>query len=491
MRPEQNPAVEMADLPPTISANPPPALVPAVQSPYSADPGFALAPERYELRAGPVYDFALTRRHLFQALGAGLLVMALGPDSLAQESGRGGRSRGAPSDIGAWLHFGANGTVTAHTGKTEVGQNIRTSLAQAVAEELRIPVSSVTLVMADTDLTPYDMGTFGSRTTPTMAPILHRAAAAAREAFIALAADEWKVERDALTAANGKVSHGPTGRELGYGQLLKGQKLTREIPDAIKETPRTEWTVAGTSAPKADGRNFVTGRHQYTSDIRRDGMVYGRVVRAPGWNGKLRSAETAAAAALPGVTVVRDGAFLGVTAPTSDAAAKAADLIKAEWDLPAPASEDALWETLRPKQAAAAPAPPGSGAHLEATYNIAYIAHAPLEPRAAVAEWQGDRLTVWTGTQRPFGVRGELAQAFGIPETSVRVITPDTGSGYGGKHTGEAAVEAARLAKGAGKPVKLVWTREEEFTWAYFRPAGVIEVSGAAGPDGQIGRAHV
>jgi nicotinate dehydrogenase subunit B len=103
-----------------------------------------------------------------------------------------------------------------------------------------------------------------------------------------------------------------------------------------------------------------------------------------------------------------------------------------------------------------------------------------------VAEWQGDRLSVWTGTQRPFGVRSELAQAFGIPETNVRVVTPDTGSGYGGKHTGEAAVEAARLAKAAGKPVKLVWTREEEFTWAYFRPAGVIDVAGAVGQDGAL-----
>ena len=117
---------------------------------------------------------------------------------------------------------------------------------------------------------------------------------------------------------------------------------------------------------------------------------------------------------------------------------------------------------------------------------MAYIAHAPLEPRAAVAEWKDGKLTVWTGTQRPFGVRGELAEAFRIPETQVRVIVPDTGSAYGGKHTGEAAVEAARLAKGAGRPVKLTWTREEEFTWAYFRPGGLIEVTSGATGDGQL-----
>ena len=121
---------------------------------------------------------------------------------------------------------------------------------------------------------------------------------------------------------------------------------------------------------------------------------------------------------------------------------------------------------------------------LNQTYTVAYIAHAPLEPRAAVAEWNGPKLTVWTGSQRPFGVRSELAAAFGIPESNVRVIVPDTGSGYGGKHSGECAIEAARLAKAAGKPVKLVWTREEEFTWAYFRPAGVIEVSSGVKKDG-------
>src|SRR5205085_8923373 len=123
---------------------------------------------------------------------------------------------------------------------------------------------------------------------------------------------------------------------------------------------------------------------------------------------------------------------------------------------------------------------------LEQTYTVQYIAHAPLEPRAAVAEWNGDKLTVWTGSQRPFGVRGELAEAFHISEDKVRVIVPDTGSGYGGKHTGEAAIEAARFAKAAGKPVRVAWTREEEFTWAYFRPAGAISVTAEVAKDGQI-----
>jgi len=132
---------------------------------------------------------------------------------------------------------------------------------------------------------------------------------------------------------------------------------------------------------------------------------------------------------------------------------------------------------------------------LEQSYTVQYIAHAPLEPRAAVAEWTGDKLTLWTGTQRPFGIRGDAAQALGLEEAKVRVIVPDTGSGYGGKHSGtrfaggysaEAALEAARLSKAAGKPVKVVWSRQEEFTWAYFRPAGVIDITSGMNSDGKI-----
>src|SRR6185437_797492 len=128
----------------------------------------------------------------------------------------------------------------------------------------------------------------------------------------------------------------------------------------------------------------------------------------------------------------------------------------------------------------------GADVKLDERYTVQYIAHAPLEPRAAVAEWQNGKLTVWTGTQRPFGVQQELMQAFSLPAAQVRVIQPDMGSGYGGKHTGEAAVEAARIAKAIGKPVKVEWTRPEEFTWAYLRPAGLIEIRAGARKDGTL-----
>jgi isoquinoline 1-oxidoreductase len=202
-----------------------------------------------------------------------------------------------------------------------------------------------------------------------------------------------------------------------------------------------------------------------------------------------------------GASVVHDGNFVGVAAASIEAATTAVAAIHAEWKSePQPSSKE-LFDYLR-KNTAEGNDPTGDGDRydvgavdqalsaadhrLQQTYTVSYIAHVPLEPRAALAKWDGDNLTVWTGTQRPFGVRGQLAEAFRISEDRVRVFMPDTGSGYGGKHTGETAIEAARLARAAKRPVKVVWTREEEFTWAYFRPAGVIDVTSGTRGDGTI-----
>jgi len=460
--------------------------------------------ERYELFAQPAHHFnlELERRDFFKLLGGGLVLVFTLDAFGSQESGRqegesGRRAQGnsTPKDIAGWLHIGEDGSITAFTGKVEFGQNIRTSLSQVVAEELRVPISSIRLTMGDTDLTPFDMGTFGSRTTPTMAPQLRKAAAAAREVLIDLAAEEWKVDRASLAVKDGKVINERSRQSLDFGKLTRGQKLLKVISENAATTPADQWKIAGKSVAKVDGRDFVTGKHRYTSDTRPLDMLFGRVVRPSAFNAALVSVDSREAEAMPGVKVVRDGSFIGVAAPNAQTAARAASAIKAEWKAEPQPSATELFDYLR-KQAAPSPQANVRGSipeglanadkKLEQTYTVAYIAHAPLEPRAAVAEWSKGRLTVWTGTQRPFGVRGELAEAFRIPEERVRVIVPDTGAGYGGKHTGDVAVEAARLAQAAGKAVKLLWTREEEFTWAYFRPAGVIDVSSGVRDDGAI-----
>ncbi len=422
----------------------------------------------------------MNRRDFFAVLGGGIVVLLV-DDSDAQEAG-GGARRGtnepAPAALSAWLHIGEDGRVTVFTGKVEVGQNARTSLTQAVAEELRTPVSSIRMVMGDTALTPFDMGTFGSQTTPRMWPQIRKAAATAREMLVDLAVRQWSVERGAVQIADGKLSAG--GRSAGFGDLTKGQKLQQTIPSSAALTAPSAWKVAGTSVPKVGARDIVTGAHKYAFDMKRPGMQYGKVLYPPSFGAALQSLDSASAQAIPGVKVVREGDFVGVTAPDPTTAEKALAALHAEWKpLAAETSSRDVYGYF--KQTAQSAGPAGL-----TSYNIAYIAHVPLEPRAAVAEWAGGKLTVWTGTQRPFGVRSELSGHFSIPEDQVHVLMPDTGSGYGGKHTGEAALEAARLAKAAGMPVKRNWTREEETTWAYLRPGGVIDVGAKVAPDGTI-----
>ena len=456
--------------------------------------------ERYELFEGTKYRFSFNRRQFLKAFSGGIALIVPMSNLIAQqEQGESGRNRAnerVPDDIGAWIHIDESGMVSAFTGKVEIGQNIRTSLAQAVADELHVPMTSVRLVMADTDLTPFDLGTFGSMSTPRMAPQMRKAAAAAREVLIALAAEQWKVAPTDVRIVNARFVNHDASKSLTLAEVAKGRKLVKTIPPDEAITPVRDWTVAGTPVPKVDGRDFVNGKHQYTTDLKREGMLYGRIVRPSALEAKLVTSDTKAAEAIPGVVVVRDGDFIGVAAPDRETAIRAEKVIAVHWEAPGQPGNDELFDYLKKNATTESRGsrPIGSIADgmaaadkkLAQTYTVAYIAHAPLEPRAAVAEWNDGKLTVWTGTQRPFGVRSELAEAFHIPEEKIRVLTPDTGSGYGGKHTGECAIEAARLARGSGKPVKLVWTREEEFSWAYFRPAGVIDVSTGVKNDGTV-----
>ena len=446
-----------------------------------------------------------TRREFLERFGAGLVVTLVSGDVLRAPDAFAAAGSEAAEQIGAWLHVAADGRVTVYTGKVEFGQGIRTSLAQEVAEELRVPLSSIEMVMGDTELTPFDMGTFGSLSTPQMGTKLRTVSAAARELLIGLAAERWGITPTGLTAADGRVHEPTSGRTIAYGELTAGRRLAETVrDDAPLLTDPRSWHIAGTSAPKVEARELVTGRHLYTSDIVRPGMLFGKVVRPTVYGSKLDEFDAGAAAKY---VVTRDGDFAGIAAPDIETATRALAAVRAKWTAPngtQPDSHDvyAYLKKTRPNESGDRGGEGGRGRpivkgdvdaalataakRLTRTYTVAYIAHVPLEPRAAVAEWQGDKLTVWTGTQRPFAVRDELAEAFGVPKERVRVIVPDTGSGYGGKHTGECAVEAARLARAARKPVKLVWTREEEFRWAYFRPAGVIDVDAGVQNDGTL-----
>jgi nicotinate dehydrogenase subunit B len=422
---------------------------------------------------------------------------------------------------GAWLHIGSDGTVTSFTGKVDVGQDNRTALSLLVAEELRVPLASVRLVMGDTDVCPYDAGTFGSRSMPDAGERLRQVAAAARESLLGLAAGRWGMATTDLVAADGAIrtaeagpstAGGSTRRSeattptaadslsLAYADLVRGLRRVDVANAATAPTPGPlSRTVARPSA-RLSAAEIVTGAKRYPSDMSLPGMRYGRVLRPPAVGATLRSLDTSKAAALPGITLVEEGPFVGVVARDPFSAGRAIGAIEADWE-PAPTlSEDGLEAYLRAHPAeeegwegafhreigdpdgALASAP----IRLSATYTSPYIAHVPLETHVALATWEGDRLTVWCGTQQPFGVRAEVAEALGVPEVDVRVIVPDTGGGFGGKHGGEVAAAAARLSRAADGPVKVRWGREEEFVGGYLRPAAVIDIRSGARRDGTI-----
>jgi isoquinoline 1-oxidoreductase len=399
-------------------------------------------------------------RDYFDVLGDGLVLVAPPPPAAP--------GVWAPTG-GAWLHVGVDGAVTGFTGKVEVGQGTRRALRMIIAEELAVRVSTVRLVMGDTDLCPFDIGTFGSLSMPTAAADLRRAAAAARD------------------------------RLRDFVAIQPGTRRVETVEHEPRLTPATERRVADHTLTRGDP-TAVTGAKQFPSDLRRPGMRYGQVLRPPRFGARLRSVDASSARTLPDVTVVIDGSFVGVVGRTSAAARAAIDALEAEWDLEEIVANADLDTHLRAHPASIEgwggsfaqdvgdfdAELSAAAVQLECSYTTAYIAHAPLETRVALAEWDGDRLTVWTGTQQPFNVRRAVAESLDVRETDVRVIVPDTGGGFGGKHEPDIAIATARLARAVGVPVKLQWTREEEFTWAYFRPAAIIDIRAGAASGGGI-----
>jgi isoquinoline 1-oxidoreductase len=438
------------------------------------------------------FHFELDRRMFVQMLGAGVLVTIVARPTLAQESvrrrggGGGGFLGGPPPTIAARIHVGTDGKLTVLCGKVDGGQGARCEVAMAAAEELHLPLDRVDVILSDTGLTPNDGMTAGSGTTPRTSPSVRQGAAAFRQLLVDHVAKQWAVESSSLVVADGKISDSNSSQSLAYAELAQGDELLKELaaqpPGNIKLAAVDEWKVLGTPQRAPAARDKITGDHKYPGDIKRPGMMYGAMLRSPTYKGKLASVDATAAKAMDGVIVVEDDQFVGVVAPTSFRARQAIDTLAAtaKWDNKPISSSDALYDFLREHADAGALVNPfaedvkTAANSVRQEYHVAYAQHAPLEPRTALAEWADGKLTVWTGCQNPFGYKGELQRAFNLDDDTVRVIVPDFGSGYGGKHTGEVAVEAARLAKVAGKPVLLRWTREEEFTWAYFRPAGVL-----------------
>ena len=427
---------------------------------------------------------SVTRRDFLALTGSGLfLFFWVGPLELlpAQLPGRPSYS----SDFNAYLRIGPDGRVTCLVGKVELGQGAMTSLPMLLAEELDVALDSVDIVMGDTDLCPWDMGTFGSLSIRQFGPVLRGAGAEARAVLLQMTAERLNVPVERLHVKDGVVTDSSTGRRVTYAELVQGRRIERHI-GRVAVKPVSAFAVHGKSPTRRDALDKVTGKAKYAGDILLPGMLHARILRPPEHGAVLKHVDTTIAEKVEGVRIVRDGDLITVLHKQPDIAEKAKALIKVEYDSPRAIVDDKtifdhLLQNAPQPQVVSESGSLTQGEKLattivEETYLNSYVAHAAMETHSATVTIENDRVTVWAGTQTPFSVKQQVAQALGLAPENVRVIAPYVGGGFGGKSASRQAVEAARLAKLAGNPVQVVWDRREEFFFDTFRPAAVVKI---------------
>jgi isoquinoline 1-oxidoreductase len=438
-------------------------------------------------------DLDLSRRDLLKALGGGIVIFfCLGDRSILEA-----QQRSLPSDFNAFLRIGADGRVTCYTGKIEMGQGNLTGLAQMLAEEVDVSLESVDMVMGDTLLCPWDGGTWGSTSTRGFGPPLRAAGAEARSVLLELAAERLRVPQDRLVAEDGVIfDRQQQDKRVTYGELAQGKTIARwaKVKPALKSP--SEFKVINKPALRREAVEKVTGQALYAGDIRLPGMLYARILRPPAHGARLKNVDTSAAERIEGVTVVREGDFVAVLHPSPDQADEALGKVVAEFD-PSPSKLDdrTIFDHLVMNGGAgrivaqAGSLGPGRmppAVVVEQTYLDGYKAHAAMETHTALAQVEGNKATVWVGTQTPFPAKDEIVAALGFAENNVRVITPFVGGGFGGKGSvNTQAVEAARLSRATGKPVQVCWSREEEFFFDAFRPAAAVKIKAGLTKDGK------
>lgn len=436
----------------------------------------------------------MTRRSFLKRFGGGVVIAVALTDFDILE---GAVTQQYPSDLNAYLKIDEDGMVYGYTGKIEMGQGVNTSLAQMLAEELDVKVDNVSMVLGDTDLCPYDRGTFGSLTTRVFGPAMQSAAAEARAVLLQMGSEQLNVKLSDLDVRNGIVFEKSNKRNnVSYADLTKGSRIVKSLQEKPKLKEPSEFRIIGKSKLRVDGPSKVTGKALYAGDIRLPGMVYAKILRPPSHDAKLINVDVSALQNSSEIQLVQDGDLVAVLHEDPEVAEKYLELIKAEFDTPESSlNENTIFDHLIKS------APEGKvlkeGGDLEAGKNESdefieqeyfdgYVAHAPMEPHTAMAVMENGRLKVWGSTQRPFGLKTEIAKTLKLKEENVQVMEVFLGGGFGGKSAYGQAIEAARLAKISGKPVLVAWTRREEFFYDSYRPAAVVKINSGCKNDGQI-----
>jgi nicotinate dehydrogenase subunit B len=417
------------------------------------------------------------------------------PPNLSETTGGPRPVWGEPSRrLDDWLAIEPDGTVTVYSGKVELGTGVRTALAQIVAEELDVALARIRMVMGETGRTPDEGYTAGSKTIETSGMILRRVAATARAALLEMAASELGTEPDALIVQDGVVMlPGKPGRRVSYAGLIAGGRFEREISDTAPLKQPEDYRLVGTAAPRLDLPAKFTGQPSYVHDLRLPGMLHARLVRPPRPGGALLGLDESA---VRDARVVRLGDFVAVAAEREEAAIHAARDLRAIWsEGPALPAMETLHESLRQapttdrvvtENGDVDAALQQAATRLGATYTTPFQAHASIGPSCSVADFDGQTVTVWSSTQGVYPLRAALADLLGMPPANVRVIHMEGAGGYGQNGADDVAGDAALLARELRQPVRVQWSRADEFAWEPKTPAMVMALTGGLDTSGAI-----
>lgn len=436
----------------------------------------------------------LSRRSFLRRFSGGVVIAVALADFTVLE---GSPAQQYPDDFNAYLRIGEDGRVSCYTGKIEMGQGIITSLAQMMAEELDVPLASVDMIMGDTDLCPYDRGTWGSQSTRIFGPALRSAAAEARAVLVKMASEQLKVPADKLDVSDGVVySIDRKSTKISYAQLTKGTKIIKSLGEKPKLKDPKDFKIIGKPILKTDAVEKVMGKALFAGDMRLPGMVYAKILRPPSHAAKLKTLDVSAVEKAKEVQIIRDGDLVAVLHKDQEASEKYLSMIKAEYDVPpTDLNEKTIFDHLLRSAPAGTMVKEGgdldrgkteSELLFEEKYFDGYVAHAAMEPHTALAVMENGKMKVWASTQNPFGLKDSIAETLGLSPEKVQVLQVFVGGGFGGKSSNGQAIEAARLAKLSGKPVMVAWTRREEFFYDTFRPAAVVKINSGVKKDGKI-----
>jgi len=440
----------------------------------------------------PTTALASSRREFLKSTGAVIVTFAW-PTSLGAQPARETSAAG----VDAWLAIAADGAITLFTGKVEIGTGVSTALAQIVAEELDVRVGRVGVIQGDTERTPNQGYTAGSKTIQQGGPPIRQAAAEARRTLLGLAAARLGVTPEQLTVDDGVVAlRGDAARRVTYAELIGGRRFERAVSAPATTKRPSEYRVVGTSVARVDIPGKVTGAPSYVHDLRLPGMLHARVVRPPAVGATVESIDESSVRDVPGhVRVVREGNFIGVVAEREEQAIRAAQALKVTWhesatlpdiadlhrEIRAARTTDKTVSSRGDTTAGFA----GAARTIAATYEWPFQMHASMGPSCSVADVTDERATIWCSSQGVFGLRGSLAKLLNRPAERIHLVFAEGAGCYGHNGADDVAADAALLSRAVGRPVRVQWMRHDEHAWEPKGPAMVMQARGAVDGNGR------